>query len=114
MRFCPKCGSLMVPKKIDGKMYLVCIRCGYKVLSSEKEAGKYRTSTVIQHSEKDKTIVISEKDQVKGLPITRDVVCPRCGNHEAYYWTVQTRAADEPATRFFKCTRCGYVWREYD
>ncbi|RLG87398.1 MAG: transcription factor S, partial [Thermoprotei archaeon] len=42
------------------------------------------------------------------------VRCPRCGYDEVYYWEVQTRAADEPTTRFFKCARCGYVWREYE
>ncbi|RLG10996.1 MAG: transcription factor S, partial [Thaumarchaeota archaeon] len=41
-------------------------------------------------------------------------ICPKCGNREAYYWAVQTRSADEPMTRFFRCTKCGYTWREYD
>ncbi|MEM4865380.1 MAG: hypothetical protein QXY09_02690 [Acidilobaceae archaeon] len=26
---------------------------------------------------------------------------------------MQTRAADEPPTRFYRCTKCGYTWREY-
>ncbi|MBI2112883.1 transcription factor S, partial [Candidatus Woesearchaeota archaeon] len=25
----------------------------------------------------------------------------------------QTRGADEPETRFFRCTKCNYTWREY-
>lgn len=45
---------------------------------------------------------------------TTDVTCPRCGNDEAYWHLEQTRAADEPETRFFECTECGYKWREYD
>ncbi len=39
--------------------------------------------------------------------------CEKCGNKIAYYWTQQTRGADEPETRFFKCTKCNYTWREY-
>ncbi len=114
MKFCPKCGGVMVPVKQGGKVVLRCTRCGYTMeVGSSRELSVYRVTNVIEHSEKEKTIVISERD-VKGLPITRDVVCPRCGWREAYYWVVQTRAADEPATRFFKCTKCGYVWREYD
>jgi DNA-directed RNA polymerase subunit M len=31
----------------------------------------------------------------------------------AYFWTQQTRGADEPETRFFKCTKCSHTWREY-
>jgi len=26
---------------------------------------------------------------------------------------IQTRAADEPPTRFYRCTKCGHTWREY-
>ncbi|MCD6114052.1 MAG: transcription factor S, partial [Thermoprotei archaeon] len=40
--------------------------------------------------------------------------CPKCGNREAYVWMMQTRAADEPPTRFYRCTKCGYTWREYE
>ena len=39
--------------------------------------------------------------------------CEKCGHKVAYYWTQQTRAADEPETRFFKCEKCEYTWREY-
>lgn len=41
------------------------------------------------------------------------ITCEKCGNNAAYYWTQQTRGADEPETRFFKCTKCTYTWREY-
>ncbi len=41
------------------------------------------------------------------------IPCEKCGNGVAYYWTQQTRGADEPETRFFKCTKCNYTWREY-
>ena len=39
--------------------------------------------------------------------------CEKCANTIAYYWTQQTRGADEPETRFFKCSKCNYTWREY-
>ncbi|MEM2705477.1 MAG: transcription factor S, partial [Thermoplasmata archaeon] len=39
--------------------------------------------------------------------------CPKCGNRGAYWMLKQTRAADEPETRFYICTKCGYRWREY-
>ncbi len=115
MKFCPKCGTIMVPRREGGKAILHCPRCGYKIeAQSDKELSAYRKTSIVEHSEKEKTIVIGGKEEVKGLPVTKDIICPRCGNHEAYYWFLQTRAADEPPTRFFKCTKCGYVWREYD
>ena len=39
--------------------------------------------------------------------------CKQCGHTEAYFWTLQTRSADEPETRFFRCTKCKNVVREY-
>ncbi|PIO07920.1 transcription factor S, partial [Candidatus Pacearchaeota archaeon CG10_big_fil_rev_8_21_14_0_10_35_219] len=31
----------------------------------------------------------------------------------AYFWTMQTRAADESETKFYRCTKCDHTWREY-
>jgi len=90
----------------------VCPRCGYR-----EEVGGASSSrllvTTIKHSEKEKLVVISQNLEEKLLPKVK-IRCPRCGYDEAYYWVVQTRRADEPPTRFYKCVRCGYVWREYD
>lgn len=113
-KFCPRCGGIMKPVKKGDTYYLVCTRCGYKIKATEKDLKLYRISVKIEHSNKEKTTVVDEEERLRGLPITREVTCPRCGYHEAYYWVVQTRAADEPPTRFYKCRRCGYVWREYE
>ena len=111
MRFCPRCGGLMLPVRKEGnRVILRCNRCGYE----EEARERIMISRTIEHSPHEKTIVVDESAQnLKVLPTVR-ALCPRCGNNLAYYWMVQTRAADEPATRFFKCTKCGYVWREYD
>ena len=42
------------------------------------------------------------------------IKCKKCNNTKCYFWTVQTRAGDEAETKFFKCTKCGHTWREYD
>jgi DNA-directed RNA polymerase subunit M len=56
-------------------------------------------------------VVLLEKDDVP-LPIV-DKACPQCEHSKAYFWLQQTRAADEPPTQFFRCTKCKHVWREY-
>ena len=38
--------------------------------------------------------------------------CPKCTNRRAYYQQLQIRSADEPMTTFYKCTECGFRWRE--
>lgn len=111
VEFCPKCGSLMLPKKEGGTTVLVCPRCGY-VAQAKSE---YRHSQAIsRRKEKMKMVVVDEGSEKVGLPIARGVKCPKCGNEEAYYEILQTRRADEPPTRIYKCTKCGYVWREYE
>ena len=61
----------------------------------------------------DKIIVIGKKEQeLKTLPTTK-AKCPKCNNDIAYWWMVQTRGLDESTTQFYRCTKCGYTWREY-
>ncbi len=105
----------MIPKREGDKLVYRCPKCGYQevVEAKGKNSGMKVLATTIKHSEKERLVVITQSFEEKLLPKTR-VQCPRCGHDEAYYWVVQTRRADEPPTRFYKCTRCGYVWREYD
>jgi len=110
MNFCPKCGSLMIPKREGNQTFLVCRKCGYKEIP---KGVSLREEKRIEHSVKDKTIVVETPVEVKVLPKTR-AECPKCGHNEAYWWMIQTRRADEAPTRFFRCTKCGYTWREYD
>jgi len=97
---CPKCKSLMIPIEDE----YVCKKCGYKVKREKKD------SRIVSIKRKERDIpVLDEKTEV--LPKT-EIVCPRCGNTEAYWILRQTRAADEPETKIYTCTKCGYRWRE--
>jgi DNA-directed RNA polymerase subunit M len=109
MEFCSKCGGLMIPKKSGNKVILVCRKCGKRKTSKEKKF-KIRVSTEKSNS---KIIVLDKKSKIDVLPKT-DVPCPKCDNNEAFWWMQQTRAADEAPTRFYKCTKCGHTWREYE
>ena len=106
--FCEKCGGLLIPKTIGKKKKLVCVKCGYEV-----ELDKKSKTTFSEKIEKPKEIEIIEKKDDENLPITT-AECPKCGNNKAYFWLVQTRASDEPETKFLKCTKCGHVWRVYE
>lgn len=93
----------MMPKLADGKKQFVC-GCGYR------QAAESVTITE-KIKQKSQEISVVEKEEVTN-PVV-DAECQKCGNKKAEYWEVQTRAADEPATRFHKCTKCGHTWREY-
>jgi len=110
IKFCPRCRSMMVLAKEGGKTIWKCPKCGY-VEEANASGAKLVEKTTLNRRD-DKPIVLTKSGE-EALPKVRKV-CPRCGNEEAYFWVQQTRAADEPPTRFYKCTRCGYVWREYE
>ena len=104
VEFCQKCNNIMLPK--NGK--LVCTVCSF-----EKDLGNNNETFELKEkieSKKEEIVVIENIDT---LSITR-MECPECGNMEVYWWLQQTRCADEPETRFYKCKKCGYTWREYD
>jgi len=104
--FCPKCGSVLLPKKEGSKKVLVC-SCGYK--SGNVEQTKI-TETI---TKKEKDVEVIHKENVSILPKIK-VECEKCGNKEAFFWTLQTRAGDEPETKFLRCTKCKHTWRDYD
>jgi DNA-directed RNA polymerase subunit M len=86
---------------------LVCNRCGAEKEISNTDEFKLKSK------EKGKSkILILEEEDIRTLPTTR-VECKRCGNMEAEWWLLQTRKADEAETRFFRCTKCKFTWREY-
>ncbi len=101
MEFCPKCGAVLIPKRKN----FGCARCSY----SSKDKIKITTSEKI--GEIEEIGIVSEKD-TETLPIVTEK-CKKCKHEKAFFWTVQTRAGDEAETKFFKCTKCKNIWREY-
>jgi len=97
MEFCPKCGSVIIIKK--------CANCDY----TANIAVKIETSQII--IPKKEIAVVTEGDN-EVFPVI-NALCSKCKNQEAYFWTKQTRSADEAETKFFRCTKCKYTWREY-
>ena len=83
----------------DGRMRC---SCGY-TQAEEKLLDKKR---------KDIKVDVVSKENSETLPKI-DADCKTCGNKKAYFWTKQMRSADEPETRFFRCTKCNRTWREY-
>ena len=101
MEFCPKCGAVLIKKKNrDG-----CPRCNYYA----KDKVKIKTSEKIEG--KKAIEIVSDKD-AETSPIIKEE-CKKCGNNKIYFWTVQTRSGDEAETKFFKCQKCDFTWREY-
>jgi DNA-directed RNA polymerase subunit M len=91
----------MVPAS---KNKLKCRNCGFEKESAAEE--------IVRNTKKRRKEVVIIEDNRPSLPETNKE-CEKCGNKNAWYWLIQTRSADEPPTQFFKCTKCGHIWREY-
>ena len=103
--FCPKCGSILMPKREGNKKILAC-SCGYK--SKEVDQATIKEGRIANS----KNIEVVDKQELETLP-KMDAECPECGHKKAFFWLVQTRAGDEPETKFLRCEKCGHTWRDY-
>ena len=106
MDFCPKCETRL-KKNNDG--LLSCPTCKFVKGKS--------TDTIKEKPEEvnSEFLVMDESDvsQAKGLESTVTIDCEKCHNKEGVWWTFQTRSADEPETKFYRCTKCNHTWRDY-
>jgi len=98
--FCPKCKALMYPKNNN----IVCPKCGYKKEKVSK--------TVVVTEQKKKEITFIENNEIEDVLPKTKILCPKCGNKEAFWILRQMRGSDEPESRFYTCTKCKYKWRE--
>jgi len=105
MLFCPKCGSLLRPKDEKGKKVLYC-SCGF----TKRDVGLAEIKEIVSKDEKIVEVISEDEDK---MPPLAEATCPKCKHDKAYYWLVQTRAGDEPETKFLKCEKCKYTWRDY-
>jgi len=99
MEFCPKCGIILTKK--DGKH--VCSKCGYA-------KSNVKISTTEKTDTKKGTAIVGEEHET--MPKVH-MLCPKCGNEECFFWSLQTRAGDEGETSFYKCVKCKHTWRKY-
>ena len=109
MEFCPTCKCILLEDR-KRNIYF-CKKCGF-----EKAAGKRGGQRFVENLERPKeTIIVKDGGEAGGepLPVTK-AECKKCGNTRAFYWMMQTRSADEPSTRFYRCTKCSHTWREYE
>ena len=82
--------------------------CLQRLCATKEIGGK---AEVITTDSKDREMKVITENAAT-LPKTR-IPCPECGHTEAFFVIRQTRAADEPETRIYRCCKCNHSWREY-
>jgi transcription factor S len=101
MEFCEKCGGII---KIENNIAF-CAGCRHKF----KKKPKIEAREIINKKE---LIEVIDEEADNTYPLVQ-IDCPKCGHKKAFFWTSQTRAADEPETKFYKCEKCKHTWRKY-
>ena len=104
MKFCPKCEV----KLKNGDSGLQCPSCDYIEGQKVKQ-----TKKIIDKEEPDFSLLAFEGNEGEDTNPTIKLDCEKCGHDEAVWWMFQTRSADEPTTRFYRCLQCKYTWRDY-
>ena len=115
MEFCSSCGARLILKS-KGKLTLYCSKCKKKFEPSEKNLMKdiENNSSYPKNDHTEAIIVIDKKLQkLKTLP-TVDSECVKCKGKKAETWTLDLGSEDNSQAIFFRCTSCGYTWRETD
>ncbi|KAL6766507.1 RPB9 [Auxenochlorella protothecoides x Auxenochlorella symbiontica] len=110
LRFCPESNDLLYPKEDRANKRLVyhCRSCPYVEAADPSEWCVFRNE--VQHTSKEKLVVLQDVRSDPTLPRTKDVRCPACANNEAVFFSAST---EEGMTLFFNCIKCGHRWRDY-
>ncbi|KAI3436071.1 hypothetical protein D9Q98_002129 [Chlorella vulgaris] len=110
LRFCPESNDLLYPREDKERRVLVyfCRSCQYQEDADPKDWCVYRNE--VQHTSREKTVVLQDVRSDPTLPRTRDVRCPVCTHDEAVFFTSST---EEGMTLYFSCCSCGHRWRDY-
>lgn len=114
--FCPECHNLL---DLPGdEEFVVCSVCGAKQSATLFEGKPFVTHTrkdvfgpnpliqAAEKKEKEKKHGHGHGEGSKGTGATIKERCPKCGNPEMTFHTMQLRSADEGQTVFYTCPKC--------
>lgn len=113
IEFCQKCGHhLPLNEAVTHESILACTKCGHTVPIAEFHGISSCSRIVFNNPKKMKNIHEQKKlEKSKGPIVERR--CGKCDSEQMYYFTLQTRSADEGQTVFYTCVKCNRQETEY-
>ncbi|KAL7748274.1 DNA-directed RNA polymerase I core subunit rpa12 [Sorochytrium milnesiophthora] len=107
--FCPMCGNLL--EVSSTQQHVKCEVCKYSQPSQVFEEIEVETrSRPSAFAAANRAIVLfqSRMGAKREEAATIQEKCPKCGNPEMTFHTMQLRSADEGQTVFYSCKKCGH------
>lgn len=101
--FCDDCGAILPPPiGVSPDMTVACVICDLpKEISHFDDI--YASSVIYFNNVED--LLAKDRQMNKGPTVERQ--CRKCPSEKMYYFTLQTRSADEGQTVFYTCCGCG-------
>ena len=97
--YCEKCENIVLYS--ENTFY--CSICNHKTVFVKPK------TKCIQFNTKTDNGIIKRNESLGNFC---EILCEKCENNTAQFIEMQTRSADEPATIFYKCTKCGFSWKQ--
>jgi DNA-directed RNA polymerase I subunit RPA12 len=113
--FCIDCGDLLDFEIINNNN-VKCQKCGGEtsldniknhVIETEE---KYEFSKIWVNKLKNKEDKLRTEQKNERTIINEK--CPKCNYNQMYYYTIQTRGADEGSTVYYECVKCHYKFNQ--
>lgn len=117
--FCPLTGSLL---EVDPSRGVVSSRASSFALPLSSVLGRERVVQEVDMADYARRYALeplvrprAEADHAEQAigartRATVDEPCPKCGNPEMEFYTLQLRSADEGQTVFYECPKCGHKY----
>uniref|UniRef100_A0A182QE25 DNA-directed RNA polymerase subunit n=1 Tax=Anopheles farauti TaxID=69004 RepID=A0A182QE25_9DIPT len=108
--FCPDCGSILPLLKMYNKVTCYVCRNEFDSPAFGTMETEYTVHFNSYENKKSDQAKRTEDTAADGPIVNRQ--CPKCGNDQMSYATLQLRSADEGQTVFFTCTKCKFKMSE--
>ena len=101
--FCEKCFNLLdLPTDKD---FIVCQACTH-----QQDSKQFDNVTVVTKSNDSYFSKSKDESEETESGATIKEKCPKCGNNEMIFNTMQMRSADEGQTVFYSCPKCSHKY----
>ncbi|KAK3233529.1 hypothetical protein CYMTET_56190 [Cymbomonas tetramitiformis] len=113
--FCEQCGNLLTYDSVITAF--CCGTCPFQKSATDLSHVQIRSESLpgdwlVRYGIEPLRAAADQQTQAKRKRAKVAQSCPNCNHHELEYYTMQLRSADEGATVFYECLKCGHRYSQ--